>query len=340
MKTTTTAVPTFRITCAVFAGLMLVGAGAAYAQTPPRGARPPAPRAVWPRAEPRAEQAAANAQAAPAAASKAAGDVIARVNGAELTAEDVRAYLSSLGAPQQAAMAQNPAMLSETVRLLLANRLVQKEIAAKKWDQQPTVAAQLNRIRENAAVELYLQTVSVPPENFPSDDELQKVYDANRQAFLVPRQFQLQQIFVALPAGGNEADAKKHLDEVERKLKAPGADFAAIAQSDNDAKGGGNLGWIGENQVRPEIKAQILGLSKNGVSEPIRLDDGWHIMKLLDTKASYTATLAEVRPQLVQRIRGEKAAEMRRAYIAELLKKNPPEVNEMALSSLVEKPKQ
>jgi len=43
--------------------------------------------------------------------------------------------------------------------------------------------------------------------------------------------FQLQQIFVALPAGGNEADAKKRLDQVEGKLKAPGADFAAIAQS-------------------------------------------------------------------------------------------------------------
>jgi parvulin-like peptidyl-prolyl isomerase len=334
MKMITTAVPAIRITSALFAGLMLAGAGVAHAQTPPRPARPPAQQKA-------AATAPAVAEPAPAAtASKATGNVIARVNGAELTADDIRAYLSGLGGQQQAAMVQDPALLGQAVRLLLANRLVEQEIAAKKWDQQPAVVAQLNRVRENAAAELYLQSVSMPPQNFPSDDDLQKVYDANREAFLVPRQFQLQQIFVALPAGGNEADAKKRLDDVERKLKAPGADFAALAQTDNDAKGGGNLGWIAESQVRPEIKAQILGLAKNAVSEPIRLDDGWHIMRLVDTKASYTATLADVRPQLVQRLRGEKAQEMRRAYIAELLKKNPPEVNEMALSSLVEKPKQ
>jgi peptidylprolyl isomerase len=84
---------------------------------------------------------------------------------------------------------------------------------------------------------------------------------------------------------------------------------------------GGDLGWIAENQIRPEIKAQVMGLAKNGVSEAIRLDDGWHILKLLDTKAAYTRTLPEVREQLVQQMRSERATAMRRAYLAELLKR-------------------
>jgi parvulin-like peptidyl-prolyl isomerase len=331
MKMTTTAVPTIRIAGALFAGLMLAGIGVAHAQTPSNGAHPPAQK-----------KAAANVPAAPAPATpvNAAANVVVHANGIELTADDVRAYLSSLNGQQQAAMVQNPALLDQAVKLLLANRLVEQEIATKKWDQQPAIAAQLNRVRQNAAIEFYLQSVSVPPQDFPSDQDLQKVYDSNRAAFVVPRQFQLQQIFIALPAGGNEADAKKRLDQVEGKLKAPGADFAAIAQSDNDAKGGGNVGWIAENELRPELKATIVGLAKDGVSEPIRLDDGWHIAKLVDTKASYTAALADVRPRLVQQLRSEKAVELRRAYVAELLQKNPPEVNEAALSSLVQKPKQ
>jgi parvulin-like peptidyl-prolyl isomerase len=331
MKMTTTAVPAIRIAGALFAGLMLAGIGVAHAQTPPNGAHPPAPK-----------KAAANAPAAPAPATpvNAAANVVVHANGVELTADDVRAYLSGLNGQQQAAMVQNPALLDQAVKLLLANRLVEQEIATKKWDQQPAIAAQLNQVRQNAAIEFYLQSVSVPPQDFPSDQDLQKVYDANRAAFVVPRQFQLQQIFIALPAGGNEADAKKRLDQVEGKLKAPGADFAAVAQSDNDAKGGGNVGWIAENQLRPELKATIVGLAKDGVSEPIRLDDGWHIAKLVDTKASYTAALADVRPRLVQQLRSEKAVELRRAYVAELLQKNPPEVNEAALSNLVGKPKQ
>jgi parvulin-like peptidyl-prolyl isomerase len=76
-------------------------------------------------------------------------------------------------------------------------------------------------------------------------------------------------------------------------------------------------------------------LAKGAISEPIRLDDGWHIIKLTDTKAAYTRTLPEVRDQLAQQMRNERAAALRRAYIAELLKEHPPVLNELALSNLL-----
>ena len=155
----------------------------------------------------------------------------------------------------------------------------------------------------------------------------------------MPRQFQLAQIFVAAPKESDKAaedKAKKKLDDALGKLKAPNADFAAIARAEGEAKDGGDLGWVAENQIRPEIKVQVVGLAKNAVSEPIRLDDGWHILKLLDTKAAYTRTLPEVRDQLVQQMRSERAAMMRRAYLAELLKQHPPILNELALSNLLD----
>jgi peptidylprolyl isomerase len=185
-------------------------------------------------------------------------------------------------------------------------------------------------------VELYLQMAAAPPADFPNDDDLQKVYDANRSAFLVPRQFQLAQIFVAAPKDADKATtdaARKSLDDIQRKLKAPGADFAAIA-AEGDAKNGGELGWIAETQIRPEIRSQIMGLAKSAVSEPVRLDDGWHILKLIDTKAAYTRPLAEMRDQLVQQMRTERTAALRQAYLTGLLKQNPAVVNELALSSL------
>lgn len=312
-----------------------------HAQTslPPRAVQAPA------RQKPAPQPAATQAQSAPApatqglAAPKTSGgnDVVARVDGINVTAEEVRAYIAALGPREQEALARDPAMLSQAVRLLLANRLVLKEVEAKKWEQQPAVAAQLERARESALVELYLQSVTTPPANFPSEEDLQKVYDANRNAMLVPRQFELSQIFVAAPKDADKAaeeKAKQSLDDIQRKLKAPGADFAAIAGADNGAKEGGNLGWVAENQIRPEIRTQVMGLAKNAVSEPIRLDDGWHIIKLLDTKASYTRTLAEVRDQLVQQIRAERATMLRRAYLAELQKEHPPVLNELALSGL------
>ncbi len=199
-------------------------------QLPPRPVQAPAK----PRPAPQQPQAAIapppTTQALPAP--KASGEVVARVGATEISADDLRAYVAGLGAREQAALAQDPALLSQAVRLLLANRLVLQEVVAKKWDQQPTVAAQLDRVRESAVTELYLHSVSTPPANYPGDDDLQKAYDANRSALLMPRQFQLAQIFIASPKDADkptEDKAKRALDEVQRKLKAPVADFAAIA---------------------------------------------------------------------------------------------------------------
>jgi parvulin-like peptidyl-prolyl isomerase len=315
----------------------------AQTQPPTRPVQAPAtkPKAAAPQVTAATQPGAA---APPAAQGQAAGpkvagdDIVARVGGSNVSADELRAYVAALGANERAALAQDPAMLSQAVRMLLANRLVLQEIVAKKWDQQPNVSAQLDRVRENALVELYLQQASAPPANFPSDDDLQKVYDANRAAFLVPRQFELAQVFVALGKDADKAaddQSKKTVDDIQRKLKGPGADFAGIA-NDNGGKNGGDLGWVMETQIRPEIRAKVVELPKGAIADPIRLDDGWHIVKLIDTKASYTRTLPEVRDQLVQQIRNERATALRRAYIGELLKDHPPVLNELALSNLLQ----
>ncbi len=175
----------------------------------------------------------------------------------------------------------------------------------------------------------------MPPEGFPSDDDVQKVYDANRASLVVPRQYQLSQIFIAAAKDADKATddkARKKLEDIQKKLKAPGADFAAIGSAESDTPGSSDLGWLPESQIVPEIRAQVAGLAKGTISEPVRLDDGWHILKLIDTKASYTRPLSEVHDQLVQQMRAERATAIRRGYIAELLKQHPPAINELALS--------
>ncbi|MBB5048293.1 peptidylprolyl isomerase [Rhodopseudomonas rhenobacensis] len=329
---------------AVIAALAGASGGSAQAQTAPPVANA-APARPVPAKPVAAAQPAAAVQQRPQAVAvkpvgvKAATDVVARVGDNELTADDLRAQISALAPNDRAVLAKDPGQLSQVVRMLLANQLVLDEVADKKWEQRPEVVAQLNRVRESALVELYLQSVSAPPSNFPTEDELQKVYDANRGQLVVPRQYQLSQIFIASAKDADKASedrARKKLDDIQKKLKAAGADFAAIAGDDSDAKGSVDLGMIPETQIIPEIRAHIVGLAKGAVSDPVRLDDGWHILKLTDTKASYTRTLLEVREQLVQQLRKERAGVMRRGYLAELLKQHPPVLNELALSNLLD----
>jgi parvulin-like peptidyl-prolyl isomerase len=316
--------------------LLLAGTGHVAAQTKPPAKSTPAP--IPDLARPPAVK-----PPAPDVSIRAGSEVVARLGDIDVTADDVRAEIAQLAPREQAALARDPALLSKTVRLLLANRLVLKEALSKKWDQQPAVAAQLERIRQAALIESFLQSISSVPDGFPTEAQIQNVYEANMSAMTVPRQFQVAQIFIA--AGGDkeaEDKARRKLDQVQKRLKQPDADFAAIAAADSDdatsAGHGGDLGWLSDSQLRPEIRAQVIGLSNAGVSDPIRLDDGWHIVKLVDTKAAYTRPLAEVRDQLAGRIRDERATALRRAYLTKLMEQSPPAINELALSRLLEKP--
>ncbi|HTV32087.1 MAG TPA: peptidyl-prolyl cis-trans isomerase [Methylocella sp.] len=272
----------------------------------------------------------------------AEGEVIARIGATDLKAENLRAFIASLGARDQAALARDPALLSQLVRSLLANQLVLKEALAKHWDQKPDIAEQLQRSREIAIVDSYLRSLSQPAADFPDEAMVRNAYEANKTAFLVPRQFLLAQIYVALPRGAEKAAAEKaagKLAEIQLKLKHPDANFDAISRTDSDEKlaadNGGTPAWVMESQLRPEIKEAVAGLAKNAISPPLKLDDGWHIIKLIDTKSAYTRPLEEVKEELIQRLRDEKAAANRRAYLAELLKQNPPAINEIALTNLM-----
>lgn len=313
--------------------LTAVSSGAlAQTRNSPQPVRP-APTAAAPGRAPAAEE-------APAVKS---GEVIARVGGSDVTAEEVRATIQLLDERQQAAMARDPALLSQTVRAILANRLVLKEANAKKWEQQPAVIAQLARARESLIVESYLQSVTAPPDSFPSEAEIKSVYDANAAALLVPRRFRLAQIVVSVAKDADKATedaARKKLDDVIKKVKQSGADFGAIARSSSEetasAEKEGEIGWVTEPDLRTEIRGQVTGLPKSGIADPIRLDDGWHVLKLLDTETAHTRPLAEVKDALVQRMRAERIEANRRAYVAELLKQSPPVVNEIALSKLLE----
>lgn len=314
--------------------LLTTASSGALAQTrnSPQPARP-APAAAAPARAPAAEEAPAVKR----------GEVIARVGDSDVTAEEVRATIQLLDGRQQSAMARDPALLSQTVRAILANRLVLKEAAAKKWEQQPTVIAQLARARESLIVESYLQSVTAPPDSFPSEAEIKGVYEANASALLVPRRFRLAQIVVSVAKDADKATedtARKKLDEVIKKVKQAGADFGAIARSASEetasAEKEGEIGWVTEPDIRTEIRGQVTGLPKSGITDPIRLEDGWHVLKLLDTEAAHTRPLAEVKDALVQRMRAERIEANRRAYVAELLKQSPPVVNEIALSKLLE----
>lgn len=271
-------------------------------------------------------------------------NVIARVGAVDVKLEEVKAALARLDPREQEAIAANPALLNQVVRLLLVQRLMLQEALGKKWDEQPQVKAAVERAKETALTESYLQSKSEPPAGYPNESELLAAYESAKPSLAVGRRWKLAQIFIAAPEGLSKAELARSegkLQEVKQALALKGADFAALAgklsEESNSAAQGGEIGWMLEAQIQPEIRAAATKLQPGQLSEPVRLADGWHILKCLDLNEPSTPPLEQVRGILVERLRQEKAKANSQAYIAALLQQHPVAINEVTLARALAK---
>jgi len=267
--------------------------------------------------------------------------VVGHVGEREITTQDVREALDGLTPPERARVSQDTTLLSQVIRTYFMQKAVLQEARERKWEESPEVKAQLERAREAALTESYLQALSKPPESFPSEEELQAGYEAAKPSLLVPRSYLLAQIFIAAPqdeAAGPKSKSSARLEAVRKALKAAGADFAVIARARSDepdsASRGGEIGWLTETQIQPEIRAKLPKLALKVVSEPLRLNDGWHILKVLDAREPYTPTLEQVRAQLKEQMRADRTRANAQAYLSKLMEAQPV-VIDAALSKVL-----
>ncbi len=231
--------------------------------------------------------------------------------------------------------------LDRLARSELVRQSLVAEAKSKGWDKRPEVSFIMERAKEDALLQLYMSDVARPPAGYPPEDDVKKAYEANKSAFAVPTQFNLAQIFLAVPENADKqvaAAAQKKAMDLAAKARAKGADFAQLAKENSDHKDtapkGGDLGWLPETQVLPDIRAAAEKMEKGDVSMPIRTTTGWHIVKLIDKKPPSTRPLSEVRDAIVTQMRQRRAQELQRKYMEEMISRSQPTVNQVELSKL------
>ena len=271
-----------------------------------------------------------------------AGEILGKIGEVEVTTNEVKSLLDSINASGETTAPLNSESLDQFVRALLIQRLVLQQAASAKHDQKPEVIEQLRRTKEAALAESYLREQSQPAAEYPSQEELTTAYNDNKASFKIPKSWLLSQIYIADTKNGDSTEAKKRLDVILKQLDAPGADFESIARINSDdrtsATQGGELGWLQENLIQPAIREVLPSLKLNQLSKPIRMEDGWHIIKFLDTREETIPTLEQITPQLKNRLRALKAQENREKFLATLIEKNPPAINGIELQKLQSNP--
>ncbi|MGB7848466.1 MAG: peptidylprolyl isomerase [Candidatus Acidiferrum sp.] len=178
------------------------------------------------------------------------------------------------------------------------------------------------------------QSVSV------TDDELKMDYQQKIQQYQVPDRVHAEHILL-MTVGKTDAEVveiKKKAEDILSQAKKKGSNFEELAKKYSEDPGsktkGGDLGWLLHGQTVPEFDRTAFSLPKGEVSDLIRTQYGFHIIKVLDKESAHTKTLDEVKdsirtPLLLQKVDQQSAADADKIS-AEIRQSNKTSLDDLA----------
>ncbi|HLH90748.1 MAG TPA: peptidylprolyl isomerase [Xanthobacteraceae bacterium] len=212
--------------------------------------------------------------------------VLAKVNGTEIRQSDVALAEEELG-PSLAQM--DPASKDENVLAFLIDmKIVAKAAEDKKVEDGEDFKKRMAFTRNRLLMDSLLASEGKAA---TTDDAMKKVYDdASKQI-----------------AGEQEVHARHILVETEDEAKAvkaeldKGADFAKLAKEkskDPGASDGGDLGFFTKDQMVPEFSAVAFSLEPGKISDPVKTQFGWHIIKVEEKRNRKPPAFDQVKSQI------------------------------------------
>jgi peptidyl-prolyl cis-trans isomerase D len=167
------------------------------------------------------------------------------------------------------------------------------------------------RIPEKRKVKYAMvDTQSIRDRTQVSAEDIQRNYEDNQEQYSTPEQVRASHILFKLE-GKDEAAVRKQAEEVLAKVKAPGADFAKLAtQYTEEEVGkprGGDLDFFERGRMAKEFEDAAFALQPGQTSGIVKSPFGLHIIKVTDRKPAVTRTLDEVRSQIEDQIKWERA---------------------------------
>ncbi|MBP5951688.1 SurA N-terminal domain-containing protein [Pseudomonas sp. P42] len=145
------------------------------------------------------------------------------------------------------------------------------------------------------------------------DEDLQAAYQ--KEIANLSEQRRAAHILIEVNDKTTEAQAKAKIEEVQARL-AKGEKFEALAkefsQDPGSANNGGDLGYAGPGVYDPAFEKSLYSLAKDQVSEPVRTDFGFHLIKLLGVEAPEVPSLASLKDKLTRDL---KAAQVEQRFV-------------------------
>jgi peptidyl-prolyl cis-trans isomerase C len=222
-----------------------------------------------------------------ATAQAPADPVVARVNGTEVRESDLKAAEEDIGSqlPPMAPEAKKDYLLTYVADMIL----VSKAAEAKKLGDTPDFKKKLAMARTKLLMEALLQTEA---KSAVTDEAMKKVYADAIKDVGNEQEVSARHILVE-----SEDEAKTIAGDLKK-----GGDFAAIAKEKSKDPGsketGGDLGFFSKDQMVPEFAEAAFKLDKGQVSDPVKSQFGWHVIRVDDKRTKQPPSFEQVKDQI------------------------------------------
>ncbi len=157
------------------------------------------------------------------------------------------------------------------------------------------------------------------------EKESKDFYDSNPQFFKQAEQVKASHILIKVKPDANEtqkAEARKKIETVQKKLKN-GEDFGTLAREFSEGPSrerSGDLGYFGRGQMVKPFDTAAFALKSGQVSEIVETQFGYHLIKVYDKKSATTKAYTEVKEQINQHLKQQKARQEVDLYVDGLKK--------------------
>lgn len=223
----------------------------------------------------------------PARAEQHAGTVVAKVNGEEITVGHMIVARAKL--PAQYQTLPDDVLFSALLDQLIQQTALKQQLHG---DVPETVRLTIENEERSLLASEVIESIMAAAQ---TEDAIRDAYDAKYSTGDGGDEFNASHILVETEDEAKEI--KKELDD--------GAEFAALAQESSigpSGPNGGALGWFGNGRMVPEFEAAVSSMRPGEVSNPVKTQFGWHVIKLNERRKLEAPDYKDVKDEIAQEI--------------------------------------